>query len=88
MFSTITFAAPISGFASESGPSDGVEAEAAGAAAAFAGFTVCYMLLHRNLKEPNAAQEHGDASGTAVEQIAEDSTRVKPINTPIVRECD
>ncbi len=57
-------------------------------AAAFAGFTVCYMLLHRNLKEPNAAQEHGDASGTAVEQIAEDSTRVKPINTPIVRECD
>jgi len=41
-------------------------------AAAIAGFTVCYMLSHRTLKEPEAAQEpSGNASRVTAERVAE-----------------
>ena len=40
-------------------------------AAAIAGFTVCYMLSHRTLKEPKAAQEpSGSASRVTTERVA------------------
>ena len=41
-------------------------------AAAIAGFAVCYMLMHRTLKEPAAAQEpSGKASRVTTERVAE-----------------
>ena len=41
-------------------------------AAAIAGFTVCYMLSQRTLKEPEAAQEpSGNASRVTAERVAE-----------------
>ncbi len=41
-------------------------------AAAIAGFTVCYMLSHRTLKEPAAAKEpSGNASRVTTERVAE-----------------
>ena len=56
---------------------------------AFAGFTVCYMLMHRTLKDPEFSRElSGKAFSVTMVRIAEDSTRVKPINAPIAREFD
>ncbi len=41
-------------------------------AAALAGGTVCYMLMHRTLKEPEASRAlSGDAFGAATERVAE-----------------
>ena len=47
-------------------------------AAAIAGFTVCYMLNHRTLKEPAAAQEpSGNASRVTAERVAEGAPPVR-----------
>jgi len=41
-------------------------------AAALAGGTVCYMLMHRTLKEPAASRESsGNAFGATMERVAE-----------------
>ena len=56
---------------------------------AIAGFTVCYMLIHRTLKEPEVSRKpSGKAFSVTMIRVAEDSTHVKPINAPIAREFD